>query len=70
MQYCQDVFCAKYQHSRHLATFCRFNLKEEQLFRPRDTLFGKEHVINMQIRNNFGFVLARRLNGQNLSSID
>ena len=48
----------KCQHSRHLATSCHFNL------------FGKEHVINMQIGNNFGFVLAQRTNGQTLSGID
>ena len=70
MQYCQEVFCAKYQHSRYLTTSCRFKLKERQSFRPRDTLFGKQHVINMQIKNNFGFVLAQRTNGQNLSRID
>ena len=62
MQYCQ--------HSRHLATSCHINLKERQSSWPRGTLFGKEHVINMQIGNNFGFVLAQRTNGQNLSRID
>ena len=70
MQYCQEVFCAKYQHSKHLATSCHFNLKERQSFWPRDTLFGKEHLINMLIRNNFGFVLAQRITSQNLSRID
>ena len=27
-----EVFCAKYQHSRHLSTSCHFNLKERQYF--------------------------------------
>ena len=64
------VFCAKYQHSRHLSTSRHFNLKERQSFWPRETLSGKEHVINMQIRNNYEFVSAQRTNGQNLSRID
>ena len=33
-------------------------------------LFGKEHAINMQIRDNSGFILAQRTNGKNLSHID
>ena len=60
----------KNQHSRHLARSCHLNFKERQSFSPRDTLFGKEHVINMEIKNNFGLILAQRTNDQILSRID
>ena len=64
-----SILC-KIQHSKHLATSCHFNLKERQSFWPRDNLFGRKHLFNMQIRNNFGFVLPQRTNDQHLSRID